>query len=207
MRVHKTLGVLLLIVSLSALVAGQSRTIGGIKGRVRVDSNSTPSGVTIIARQGDREVKRAETNRKGEFEIQGLEPGLYGLTFRKPGLSIGRLENVEVRSGKTKSLSDRLFMTIDEGSIAFIRGSVFDANGRSVAGARVEIALIQPNGTDKKLDGRVSSETGLFVFRLSPDRARYRLTVKAAGMEAMREVEVEGAARTNVAVTLRPTTN
>jgi len=203
-------GFVLLLLLTTTVAIGQERTSanGGVKGRVRVAGNSsTPAGVVVIARQGEREITRVETNRKGEFTMQGLEPGVYGFTFRKPGLSIGRLENVEVRAGKTRALSG-VFLTIDAGSLAFIRGSVFDANGRVMPGARIELALVRPDGTDKKLDGRVSSESGLFVFRLPPDRARYRVTVKASGMQpATREVEIDGAARTNVALTLRPAAN
>ncbi len=205
--------VLLLLLLTTTVAIGQQQTSasnsGGVKGRVRVDGNSsTPAGVVVIARQGEREITRVETNRKGEFLVQGLEPGVYGFTFRKPGLSIGRLDNVEVRAGKTRALRDRLFLTIDDGSIAFIRGSVFDPNGRVVPGARIELALVRPDGSDKKLDGRISSESGLFVFRLPPDRARYRVTVKASGMQpVMREVEIDGAARTNVALTLQPAAN
>lgn len=200
-------GALLLSFLSAVVVNGQGTAVGNVKGRVRVDgSGLTPAGITVIARQGEREIKQGETNGKGEFEIRGLEPGVYGFTFRKPGLSIGTLENIEVRAGKTRSLPDGLYLGVDDGSIAFIRGSVFDANGRAVRGARVEIALVQADGSEKKLDGRLSSsESGLFVFRLSPERAVYRLTAKADGMEtATKDVTVEGAARTNVALTLRP---
>jgi hypothetical protein len=201
------IGGALMSVLLLADVSAQSSSGGGVKGRVRVDSSaSTPAGVTVIVRQGEQEVKQGETNSKGEFEIKGLEPGRYGITFRKPGLSVGRLEDIEVRPGKTNSLSGKdLYLPVDDGSIAFIRGSVFDTNGRVVPGARVEIALVRPDGTEKKLDGRLTTESGLFVFRLAPERAVYRVIVKANGMEtATKEVTIEGAARTNVALTLQP---
>src|SRR3712207_2478854 len=87
---------LALVLSASA-PAQNERTLGGSKGRVRVDGGSTPGGVMVIVRRGDDEVKRVETKSRGEFEVLGLEPGLYGLTFRKPGLSVGRMENVEER--------------------------------------------------------------------------------------------------------------
>lgn len=196
---------LVFALALSCTAFGQDKTTGAIKGKVRVDNSVTPEGVTVVARQGEQEVGRASTNSKGEFIIQGLQPGLYGLTFRKPGLSIGTMEKVEVKAGKVRTLGDKLFMPIDMGSLAFIRGSVFDAEGRSVRGARVELALVEANGSAKKIDGRVTNEVGFFVFRLTPERARYRITVKADGMEdATQEVEVEGAARTNVAITLKP---
>ncbi|HEX8335253.1 MAG TPA: carboxypeptidase-like regulatory domain-containing protein, partial [Pyrinomonadaceae bacterium] len=142
---------------------------------------------------------------KGEFEFQGLEPGTYGLTLRKAGLEVGRMEDVQVRAGKTVSLKDRLYLGVDDGAIAHIRGSVFDANGRSVNGAKVELARVESDGSLSKLDSRVSNATGSFAFRLSPDRARYRLTAKADGAEpTTEELNVEGAAIYRIALSLKP---
>ena len=178
-------------------------TTGGISGRVKVDTGATPSGVSVQVRQGDAEVARAETNAKGEFEVQGLAPGSYGLTLRKAGLQVGRLDGVEVRAGKTVSLKSNLFLPIDEGSIAHLRGSVFTAEGRGLGGARVELARVEADGTVKKIDDRVANNYGMFAFRLPPARARYRVTAKAGGMQtASEEVEIDGAAIFRVAVSL-----
>ena len=182
----------------------QDRSTGGIKGKVRVESGS-PEGVSIVVRQGEREVSRHLTDKGGSFLIQRLPPGIYGLTFRKPGLSVGTVESLEVKAGKTRSLGDRLILTIDEGSIAFLRGSVFNEGGRSVRGVRVELAKIQEDGSAKKIDSRVSNESGSFVFRLKPEAAKYRVTAKPNGLEPVaRDVEVEGAAVYRVALTFAP---
>lgn len=189
----------------TAVAVGQDRTKGGVKGKVRDEREEVVSGVMVVARQGERELAHATTNRKGEFVIDGLEPGRYSLTFRKPGLSTGTLEDVTVRAGKIGSLPDHLILKVDEGSIAFLRGSVFTPEGRSVRGARVELSRLEPNGTAKKIDGRLTSESGEFVFRLAPDAARYRLTVKADGAEpATKDVEIDGAAVYRVALSLEP---
>ena len=136
---------------------------------------------------------------------QGLEPGTYGLTLRKAGLEVGKMEDVQVRAGKTVSLKDKLYLPIDEGSIAHIRGSVFDANGRSVGGATVELARVEADGSSKKLDSRVSNATGSFAFRLTPERGRYRLTAKADGAApTTEEVNIDGAAIYRVALSLQP---
>ena len=180
-------------------------TTGSIVGRVKVAPGATPAGVAVTVRRGDEEVTRRETNAKGEFEFQGLEPGTYGLTLRKAGLEVGRMEDVQVRAGRTVSLKDRLYLGIDDGAIAHIRGSVFDANGRSVNAAKVELARVEADGSLKKLDSRVSNATGSFAFRLAPDRARYRLTAKADGAEpTTEELNVEGAAIYRIALSLKP---
>ena len=209
MLLQRWFGALLLVAGLlvpCAVAAQTDRATGGIKGKVREAKNAgAAEGVEVTVRQGEREVARTKTNRKGEFQVEGLAPGIYGLTFRKPGLSVGRLEDVEVRAGKVRSLPDRLVLTVDEGSIVFVRGSVFTAEGRSVPGARVEIARLQPDGSAKKIDGRITTESGLFVFRLVSDTARYRISVWAGGMGPVtKDVEVDGPARYNVAVSLPP---
>ncbi len=198
------LGMLVLV---SSPVVAQDKATGGFKGKIRVEVG-TPAGVAVVVRQADREVGRVVTDKSGEFVVSRLKPGLYGVTLRKAGLSVGTIENIEVKAGKTRSLGDRLILTIDEGSIAFIRGSVFDPNGRSVPNVRVELAIIDDEGNAKKIDGRVTNEIGSFVFRLKPDAAKYRVTVKARDSDPVsKDVEVDGAAVYRIAFTVKPISN
>lgn len=195
---------LLVLMLLTVSVHAQNRSTGGIKGKVRVETGK-PAGVNVVVRQGDREVVRVVTDKKGEFLVSRLTPGLYGVTFRKPGLSVGTIENIEIKAGKTRSLGDHLVLSIDEGSIAFIRGSVFNQNDRSMPNIRIELARIEEDGTVKKIDGRITNEIGSFVFRLAPDAARYRITAKPNGAEPVsKDVEVDGAAVYRVALSLKP---
>jgi len=201
-RVRNLILVLFALVALTVVANSQDRATGGIRGKVKVETG-TPAGVSVVVRSGDREITRVATDKSGSFIVQSLRPGMYGLTFRKPGLSVGTIENVEVKPGKTRSLGDRLVLTIDEGSIAFIRGSVFSLSGRSVPGARVELARILDDGTTKKIDGRITTETGSFVFRLTPELAKYRVSVKIDGAEpASSDVEIDGAAVYRIAISL-----
>ena len=204
MRFNKPLLVVLITLIPAAVAVGQDKSLGAIKGKVRVETG-TPGGVTVVVRHGDKEVTRSTTDKNGDFVVSRLTPGVYGLTFRKPGLSIGSLEDIEVKAGKTRSLGDRLILTIDEGSIAFLSGSVFTAEGRSVANAKVELARILDDGTTKKIDGRVTTETGSFKFRLSPEPGKYRVSVKREGVEpVIKDVEIDGAAVYRVALSLPP---
>ena len=204
MRFKKLPLVLIFLLASITAIHGQDKTTGTIKGKVKVEVG-TPSGVTVIVREGEREIRQVSTDKNGEFVVARLAPGRYGLTFRKPGLSIGAIENVEVKAGKTRSLGDRLVLTIDEGSIAFIRGSVFSNEGRSVANAKVELAKVMDDGTARKIDGRLTTETGTFVFRLAPDVAKYRVIVKPEGVEPIsKDVEIDGAAVYRVALSLPP---
>ena len=198
--------VFLITVVICGSLSGQDRSSGGIKGKVRVETG-TPNGVAIIVRQGEREVARGVTDKKGEFLISRLAPGRYGVTLRKAGLSVGTIEDVDVKAGKTRSLGDRLVLSIDEGSIAFIRGSVFNQDDRSVPNVRIELAKIEDDGTVRKIDGRVTNEIGAFVFRLRPDAAKYRVTAKPNGGEAVsKDVEIDGAAVYRIALSIKPST-
>jgi Carboxypeptidase regulatory-like domain len=202
---QKTIIAFLLIILTAVACLAQERTKGSIKGKVRDERGESISNVTVSAAQGEREAARTTTNRKGEFLLAGLEPGRYVLTFRKPGLSTGTLQDIEVRAGKVMSLADHLILKIDEGSLAFLRGSVFTPEGLSVRGARVELARLEADGTARKIDGRQTGETGEFVFRLAPDAARYRVTVKAEGSEPVtKDVEIDGAAIYRIALSLEP---
>ena len=207
MRFNKTLFLLAIVLLMAGVAVGQKdkdKSLGGIKGKVRVETG-TPGGVTVVVRRGETEVTRSTTDKNGDFVVSRLQPGIYGLTFRKPGLSIGSLEDVEVKAGKTRSLGDRLILTIDEGSIAFLSGSVFTADGRSVPNPKVELSKILEDGTAKKIDGRVTTETGSFKFRLSPDPGRYRVSVKTGGAEPItKDVDIDGAAVYRVALSLPP---
>ena len=205
MRFTKILPVLAIMFLAAGVLVAQDKdkTVGAIKGKVRVETG-TPSGVTVVVRHGEKEVTRSTTDKSGEFLVSRLTPGTYGLTFRKPGLSIGSIEDVEVKAGKTRSLGDRLILTIDEGSIAFLSGSVFGADGRSIANAKVELSRILEDGSTKKIDGRITTETGSFRFRLGPEPAKYRVSVKTNGEPVTKDVEIDGAAVYRVALSLPP---
>lgn len=196
-----------LVVTAAASVAAQKNgTTGSIKGKVKTENGSAAEGVRVVARQGERELASATTDRKGQFEIAGLAAGRYSLVFRKPGLSVAEVKDFEVVAGKSRSLGGNLTLPVDEGSIAFVKGSVFTEAGRSIHGARVELARIQADGSLKKLDGRISTESGSFSFRLPVETARYRVTAKMDGMTPVsKDVEVEGAAVYRVALSLKPT--
>jgi len=200
--IRSSLGIcLLLIVSLACLA--QDKGTGSIKGKVRVEKGS-PSGVAVSLLQGEHEVSQSATDKKGDFVISRVIPGTYSIKFRKAGLSVGTIDDVSVKAGQTRTLGDRLYLTVDEGSIVFIRGSVFTEDGRSVPGVRVDLSRIIDEKSIQKLDSRITGETGEFVFRLPPDVARYRLTLKADGTEpATKDVEVDNAAVYRVALTYK----
>jgi hypothetical protein len=199
---RSSLGVCLFLIASVACFA-QDKGTASIKGKVRVEKGS-PSGVAVSLLQGEREISQSTTNNKGDFVISRVNPGTYSIKFRKAGLSVGTVDDISVKAGQTRTLGDRLYLTVDEGSIVFIRGSVFTEEGRSVPGARVDLSRIIDGDSIRKLDSRITGETGEFVFRLPPDMGRYRLTLKADGTEpSTKDVEVDNAAIYRVALTYK----
>lgn len=204
MSLRKYIGVALATILVVSVVQAQDRSTSGLKGKVRVENGSS-SGITVTIRQDDREVARTTTDSKGSFLINGIPPGIYNVVFSKHGFSTGTLSKVELRAGKVRELSDRLVLTVDEGSLAFLRGSVFDPIGHSVPGARVELLRVGADGAEKKLDGRLTNESGQFVFRLTPEAAKYRVRVKMDGAEPVsKDIEIDGAAVYRIALSLKP---
>jgi hypothetical protein len=199
---RSSLGICLLL-SATVVCFAQDKTTASIKGKVRVEKGS-PSGVSVMLMQGDNEISKSTTNSRGDFVISRVNPGTYSLKFRKAGLSVGTVDDISVKAGQTRTLGDRLYLTVDEGSIVFIRGSVFTEDGRSVPGVRVDLSRVVGEDSIHKLDSRITGETGEFVFRLPPDVGKYRLTLKADGTEpATKDVEVENAAVYRVALTYK----
>jgi len=91
MRFTKSLWILAIVFAVAGMGYAQSKSgLGGIKGKVRVE-DGRPNGVTVVLRKGEREINHVTTDKNGEFIMDNLQPGIYGLTFRKPGLSIGTI--------------------------------------------------------------------------------------------------------------------
>src|SRR6185436_9685253 len=204
MKLTKSALICFSLILLAVAAPAQDKRTGAIKGKVRLEKGSA-EGVAVILRQADTEVGRVATDRKGDFLISRIPPGVYGLTFRKPGFAVGSIEAIEVKAGKTRSLGDHLVLSIDEGSIAFIRGSVFTEGGRSVPGVRVEISRVIDEQSTERLDARVTGETGEFVFRLPPDAGKYRLTLKAGNAQPeSKDVVIDGPAVYRTALYFKP---
>jgi hypothetical protein len=193
----------LLVFSSSLVGAAQDKTSGLIKGKVRVERGS-PSGVAVILLEGDREVTRVQSDKKGDFVISHIVPGVYSVRLRKPGLMVGTIEDVAVKAGQTRTLGDRLYLSVDPGSLALINVSVFDQNGRSVPDVRVDLMKVISDNQVEKIDTHETDESGQFIFRLSPAPAKYRLIIMASDAEHVsKDVEIEQAARYSVALTYK----
>jgi hypothetical protein len=141
---------------------------GGVKGKVIIDSNdkSLP-GVEITASQEGKDLKSTT------------------LTFDKDGYSKSSIK-FEVKKGKITDLSNRrLGMMADRANFVTIQGTVFDQDGFSLSGAKVEIARLTGGNVWEKLKAIYSSEDGEFLFRFTPlgKETNYRITVTYKNVE------------------------
>ncbi|HEX9961108.1 MAG TPA: carboxypeptidase regulatory-like domain-containing protein [Pyrinomonadaceae bacterium] len=185
----------------SAIAFGQST--GGVKGKVRAPRGGGINEATVTARQKGQDVKTVTTDSKGEFVLDGLENGLYNLAFSKDGYSSGVLYNIEVKKNKITNLPDRLILSTDQGTQVIVKGSVFNQDGVSLYGAKVEIERVSEGGAAKKVGSGYTSEAGEFTFRFPEGAAKFRITASAKGVSASKEVSVSGeAAIYRLAITL-----
>ncbi len=191
-----------LILSLALFVGFAAAQESGVKGKVRDAKGGGIGGAKITARQDGKDVKSSTSDGNGNFQLTGLKSGTYNLVVDKSGYSAGLLYNVEVKDNKVRDLGKRLILTVDQGTLVIIKGSVFDPNGRSVSGAKVEVEKVLNDGSTKKVGSSNASYSGEFTFRFPEGAAKYRITAFADGEKQSKEVEVDSAAIYRLAITL-----
>lgn len=176
--------------------------IGGLKGKVRNAKGNGIASVTITARQNGKDVKTVKSDNKGNFIIQDLENGVYNLVFDSRGYSSSLLSNVEVKKNKLRELPDSLILSVDQGTLVIIKGSVFNQDGRSVTGAEVTIERLNSDGSVRKMGSLYTNVSGEFTFRQPEGAAKFRLTAKLKDQTAIKELEVDSAAIYRLAINL-----
>ncbi len=174
----------------------------GVKGKVRANNGQGISGATVSLVSGGREAGSTRTSSDGSFELTGIEPGTYSLRVEADGYASGSLVGVEVKRNRVRNLGDRLFLSVDQGTLVILRGSVFFKEGTSVTGARVELERVNADGSVQRLGNTVSSVSGEFTFRQPDGKATYRVIAKYKGVSGAKEITVENAAVYRLAITL-----
>lgn len=176
---------------------------GAIKGKVRSNKGDGIANASVTARQSGKDIKTVRSNAKGDFLLAGLSTGVYSLVFDADGFQSGLLQGVEVKSGDTRSLGDRLVLMPDQGNQVIINGSVFYKEGTSLGGAKIEIERLNPDGTTKKLTTLYTNIQGEFIYKQPQGLStKLRITAKFKGSEGVKEIEVDTAAIYRLAITL-----
>ena len=199
LSILRSIALMTLVLSAGAVLA--SAQSGGAKGKVRNTKGDGLSGVEVTARREGKDVKTVKTDSKGNFEMTGLSAGKYNFVFDKAGYAIGLKYDVEIKSGDIRDLGDRLILSVDSGTQVIVNGSVFNQDGRSVTGAKVEVVRIG-GGQEKKVFTLYTNISGEFTFRQPEGAATFRITASARGVSASKEISVDSAARYRLAITL-----
>ena len=200
MKIFKQTAMALFLLALTTLAA--SAQTGGVKGKVRNMKGKAIEGATVTARLKGEDVKSVKSDAKGNFELTGLNPGVYNFVFEKSGYGAGVKYNVEIKSGGITSLGDNLALMQDQGTVVILNASVFNQDGRSITGARVEVARINEDGSTKKIATGFTNVSGEFGLRQPEGTAKFRVTAFFKGVSASKEISVDSAGRYSTAITL-----
>ncbi|MDQ6786233.1 MAG: carboxypeptidase-like regulatory domain-containing protein [Acidobacteriota bacterium] len=185
----------------SAVIFAQET--GGVKGKIRTTKGDAIAGVNIIARQQGKDIKSVKSDGDGKFVLSGLQNGIYNIVFDKSGYSLGIKYNVEIKKNKVIDLGERLVLGVDKGTQIILKGSVFNQDGRSVGGARVEIEKFLSDGSTKKVASGYTDISGEFSFRFPEGATKFRVTASLKNATARKEVEVGSAAIYRLAISLK----
>jgi hypothetical protein len=191
-----------LMVLLFTAVLSLGQATGGVKGKVRNSRGDGISGVEITARRDSQDIKTARSGSKGEFDLKGLEPGVYNFLFDAPGYNSAIRYKIEIKANKTTDLGDRLVLVIDRGTLVIVQGSVFFKDGRSIPGARVLVEKVNGDGTTSEVTTVYTNISGEFTFRQPEGNAKFRMTAKYKDVKASKELEVGSAAIYRLAISL-----
>ncbi|MFN6963768.1 MAG: carboxypeptidase-like regulatory domain-containing protein [Pyrinomonadaceae bacterium] len=183
-------------------VSAYAQSTGGVKGKVRSRSGAGIAGATVTARHKGVDLKTVKAGPKGEFVLDGLEPGLYNFVFEANGYSRGILYDVEVQRKKIADLGDRLVLGADEGTQVIVKGSVFTSQGTSIPGAEIRLEIVNGDGSTRRLATSYASESGEFTFRRPAGAAKLRVTATFKGVSGSKEIEVSEPAIYRLAISL-----
>jgi len=186
-----------------SIIAISAQGLGNVKGKVTTPAGKKIQNVKVTARKNGKNLRSTSTDRNGKFRLTGLEVGRYNLVFEKYGYSAGVLYNVLIKQNKTNNIENKnVFLTVDEGTLVIIKGSVFNQAGRSIYGAKVRIEEIRTDKVPRKKAVTYTSESGEFTFRFAEGTKKLRVTATARKVSTSKEIEVSEAAIYRLALTL-----
>ena len=201
MKFFKHTAIFAFLLMFSSILVFAQET-GGVKGKIRNTKGESLSGAEITARVESKDVKTVKSDAKGNFEMTGLKPGIYNFVIEKQGYGAGIKYNVEIKSGKTISLGDNLALIVDQGTLVIINGSIYNQDGRSITGAKIEIERVNSDGSTKKLGSGYTNISGEFTFRQPNAAAKFRVTATMKGVSGSKEIETDSAGIYRLAITL-----
>jgi erythromycin esterase len=175
-----------------------ARTLGqGLHGVVR-DARGAPVAEALVAANGpgDASPVLARSGPDGEFVIQPLPEGEYGVTGAAKGLSGAFRGDVRVTAGASTSLD-----LVVGGDGLVLTGTVTDLRGRRIPSAQVQLARASHERGDMWIT--TTDANGSYEVTLPP--ADYMVTAKADGYLSQRRFAARGAKPPVIDVSMEPT--
>ena len=101
---------LVLVGLLPAIASAQGQTAGAIAGVVKDATGAVLPGVTAEASSPAliEKVRSGVTNEQGQYQIAGLSPGTYTVTFTLPGFRTVRRQGIELTVGFIATINAEL---------------------------------------------------------------------------------------------------
>lgn len=108
-----------LVALLPVIASAQGQTSGSVAGVVKDTSGGVMPGVTAEASSPAliEKVRVGVTNDQGQYQIVGLSPGAYTVTFTLPGFRTVRREGIELSAGFTATVNAELSVGALEESV------------------------------------------------------------------------------------------
>jgi hypothetical protein len=173
-------------------VAAFSQT-GSAKGKLKAPNGKGIAEASVTAFLDGIEVQNVVTNEKGEFLVADLKEGIYSFVFEKTGFNSGSLKRMQILAGQVRNFGELGLRITDNRTYVILRASVLDQDGRSVQGAKVEIARIEGN-TLKTLRTLYTNDAGEIADRFPEQTTTFRLTAYFPKTSPVtEEIKIEGA--------------
>lgn len=148
-----------------------STKLGSITGRVLVDGQAVINASVVVARLNSSSRTRAvPVNDNGDFEVKGLEPGVYQVSVTAPSFVSPPADSdqeVYYRIG------DSVTLRMSKGGV--ITGKVLSADETPVVAVRIRTVMIRdangkpPTGPGGRAVDQFSDDRGIYrIFGLSP---------------------------------------
>lgn len=147
-----------------------SSKLGSITGRVLADGQAvTNATVTVSSVDSPRQSRAVPTNDNGDFEVKGLEPGMYRVRASAPAyVSVPADPDQEIHR-----IGDLITLNMIKGGV--ITGKVVTAGNDPVVAVRVRAMMI------RDLNGQRPAQIEPSSDRLTDDRGVYRIFGLAPG--------------------------
>ena len=147
-----------------AQAAATSTKLGSIKGRVVADGQAVTNATVLVSSVNViRQTRAVPTNDNGDFEVKGLEPGMYRVEVSAPAyvsLPVDPDEEIH-RPG------DSITVNMIRGGV--ITGKVSTTDNDPIVGVRVRALMI------RDADGRRPVQLAPSFDKLTDDRGVYRI--------------------------------